>query len=82
MEGRPCPFRRYPMPGPYGQVNEACRRAGFAPDAVKKDVWLTRTGVGLVRRGMALVPASLRSLREGRWSTERRTNSHPRWGWG
>lgn len=56
---------RYPMPGLYGQVTEACRRAGFVPNAVQKDVWLMQTIVGLVAGGIgvALVPSSLRNLR-------------------
>lgn len=56
---------RYSMPGLYGQVTEACRRAGFAPRAVQKDVWLMQTIVGLVAGGIgvALVPASVRNLR-------------------
>jgi len=55
---------RYPMPGLYGQVTEACRQAGFVPKAVQKDVWLMQTIVGLVAGGIgvALVPASLRNL--------------------
>ncbi len=56
---------RYPMPGLYGQVTEACRLAGFVPKAVQKDVWLMQNIVGLVAggAGVALVPASLRNLR-------------------
>lgn len=56
---------RYQMPGLYGQVTEACRQAGFAPNAVQKDVWLMQTIVALVAGGMgvALVPASVRNLR-------------------
>lgn len=52
------------MPGLYGQVTEACRQAGFVPQAVQKDVWLMQTIVGLVAGGMgvALVPASLMNL--------------------
>jgi DNA-binding transcriptional LysR family regulator len=55
---------RYQMPGLYGQVTEACRQAGFVPNAVQKDVWLMQTIVGLVAggTGVALVPASLRNL--------------------
>ncbi|QYJ14819.1 HTH-type transcriptional regulator BenM [Rubrobacter xylanophilus DSM 9941] len=55
---------RYPMPGLYGQVTEACRAAGFEPKAVQKDVWLMQTIVGLVAGGIgvALVPASVRNL--------------------
>jgi DNA-binding transcriptional LysR family regulator len=58
--------RRYSMmPGLHGQVIEACRNAGFAPEAVQKDVWLMQTIVGLVAGGIgvALVPESLRNLR-------------------
>lgn len=55
---------RYRMPGLHGQVLEACREAGFEPDAVQKEVWLMQTIVGLVAGGIgvALVPASLRNL--------------------
>jgi DNA-binding transcriptional LysR family regulator len=55
---------RYRMPGLYGQVVEACRQAGFVPQAVQKEVWLMQTIVGLVAGsiGVALVPASLRNL--------------------
>lgn len=58
------PARYGGMPGLHGQVTEACRRAGFEPDAVQKDVWLMQTIIGLVAggRGVALVPASLRNL--------------------
>jgi DNA-binding transcriptional LysR family regulator len=58
------PARYQRMPGLYGQVNEACRQAGFVPKAVQKDVWLMQTIVGLVAGGIgvALVPASLRNL--------------------
>ena len=44
---------------------EACRRAGFFPRAVQKNVWLMQTIVGLVASGLgvALVPASLQNLR-------------------
>lgn len=56
---------RHQMPGLYGQVTEACRQAGFTPNAVQQDVWLMQTIVGLVAggRGVALVPASLQNLR-------------------
>lgn len=59
----PASYRR--MPGLYAQVTEACRQAGFTPNAVQKDVWLMQTIVGLVAgsMGVALVPASLRNLR-------------------
>lgn len=55
---------RYRMPGLHGQVLEACREAGFVPEAFQKDVWLMQTIVGLVAGGVgvALVPASLRNL--------------------
>lgn len=58
----PASYQR--MPGLYGQVTEACRQAGFTPNAVQKDVWLMQTIVGLVAGGIgvALVPASLRNL--------------------
>lgn len=54
----------YRMPGLYGQVTEACRQAGFVPNAVQKDVWLMQTILGLVAGGIgvALVPASLQNL--------------------
>lgn len=56
---------RYQMPGLYAQVTEACRAAGFTPEAVQKDVWLMQTIVGLVagELGVSLVPASLRNFR-------------------
>lgn len=59
----PARYRR--MPGLYEQVTDACRRAGFTPDAVQKDVWLMQTIVGLVAGGIgvALVPASVQNLR-------------------
>ncbi|MGF1472113.1 MAG: LysR substrate-binding domain-containing protein [Rubrobacteraceae bacterium] len=59
------PARYRLMPGLYGQVTEACRQAGFVPNAVQKDVWLMQTIVGLVASsiGVALVPSSLRNLR-------------------
>ncbi len=59
----PARYRR--MPGLYGQVTEACRQAGFTPNAVQKDVWLMQTIVGLVAGGIgvALVPASVQNLR-------------------
>ena len=59
------PARYQRMPGLYGQVTEACRQAGFTPNAVQKDVWLMQTIVGLVAGniGVALVPASVRNLR-------------------
>jgi DNA-binding transcriptional LysR family regulator len=52
------------MPGLYGQVTEACRQAGFTPNAVQKDVWLMQTIVGLVAGGIgvALVPSSLQNI--------------------
>lgn len=55
---------RYRMPGLHGQVVEACREAGFVPEAVQKEVWLMQTIIALVAGGMgvALVPASLRNL--------------------
>ena len=58
------PARYQLMPGLYGQVTEACRQAGFVPNAVQKDVWLMQTIVGLVAGsiGVALVPASLQNL--------------------
>jgi DNA-binding transcriptional LysR family regulator len=58
------PARYQRMPGLYGQVTEACRQAGFVPEAVQKDVWLMQTIVGLVAGGIgvALVPSSLRNL--------------------
>ncbi|HET7479559.1 MAG TPA: LysR family transcriptional regulator [Rubrobacteraceae bacterium] len=54
---------RYRMPGLHGQVLEACRDAGFEPEAVQKEVWLMQTIVALVAGGIgvALVPASVRN---------------------
>jgi DNA-binding transcriptional LysR family regulator len=59
------PARYQKMPGLYGQVTEACRQAGFTPNAMQKDVWLMQTIVGLVAggTGVALVPSSLQNLR-------------------
>jgi DNA-binding transcriptional LysR family regulator len=59
----PARYRR--VPGLYGQVTDACREAGFTPNAVQKDVWLMQTIVGLVAGGIgaALVPASVQNLR-------------------
>ena len=58
------PARYQRMPGLYGRVTEACRQAGFTPNAVQKDVWLMQTIVGLVAGGMrvALVPSSLQNI--------------------
>jgi DNA-binding transcriptional LysR family regulator len=58
------PARHRYMPGLYGQITELCRRAGFTPHAVQKDVWQMQTIVGLVGSGIgvALVPASFRDL--------------------
>jgi DNA-binding transcriptional LysR family regulator len=55
---------RYKMPGLHAQVIEACRQAGFAPQAVQKDIWLMQTIIGLVAGGLgvALVPSSLRKV--------------------
>jgi DNA-binding transcriptional LysR family regulator len=52
------------MPGLLAQVIDTCRRAGFEPVAVQKDVWLMQTIVGLVAAGLgvALVPASVENL--------------------
>ena len=52
------------VPACYGHIMEACRRAGFFPKAVQKDVWLMQTIVGLVAGGLgvALVPASIQNL--------------------
>jgi DNA-binding transcriptional LysR family regulator len=52
------------VPACYGHIMEACRRAGFFPKAVQKDVRLMQTIVGLVAGGLgvALVPASLQNL--------------------
>ncbi len=58
------PARYQKMPGLYGRVTEACRQAGFTPNAVQKDVWLMQTIVGLVAGGIgvALVPSSLQNI--------------------
>jgi DNA-binding transcriptional LysR family regulator len=55
---------RHQVPACYGYIMEACRRAGFVPGAVQKNVWLMQTIVGLVAGGLgvALVPASLQNL--------------------
>ncbi|HZV74120.1 MAG TPA: LysR family transcriptional regulator [Conexibacter sp.] len=56
---------QYRVPGLHAQVTEACRRAGFTPKAVQKDVWQIQTIVGLVAAGIgvALVPASAETMR-------------------
>ena len=56
---------QHQVPACYGHIMEACRRAGFFPKAVQKDVWLMQTIVDLVAGGLgvALVPASLKNLR-------------------
>jgi DNA-binding transcriptional LysR family regulator len=58
------PARYQRMPGLHGQVTEACRQAGYVPNAVQKDVWLMQTIVGLVAAGIgvALVPSSLQNI--------------------
>lgn len=55
---------RHRMPGLNARVLDACRAAGFEPEAVQKDVWLTQTMLGLVAAGIgvALVPASAENL--------------------
>jgi len=75
----PARYRR--MPGLYGQVTEACRQAGFTPNAVQKDVWLMQTIVGLVAGGIgvALVPASSRTSAARASSTRRCPASPPLW---
>jgi DNA-binding transcriptional LysR family regulator len=56
---------QHQLPACYGQIIQTCRRAGFLPKAVQKDVSLMQTIVGLVAGGLgvALVPASLQNLR-------------------
>ena len=58
------PARHRYMPGVYGQITALCRRAGFTPNVVQKDVWQMQTILGLVGGGIgvALVPASFRDL--------------------
>lgn len=55
---------RHRMPGLNARVLAACRRAGFEPLAVQKDVWLLQTIMGLVAAGLgvALVPGSAQQL--------------------
>jgi DNA-binding transcriptional LysR family regulator len=55
---------RHRMPGLNARVLDACRRAGFTPVAVQKEVWLMQTVLGLVAAGLgvALVPASVENL--------------------
>jgi DNA-binding transcriptional LysR family regulator len=55
---------RHQVPACYGYIMEACRRAGFFPKAVQRNVWLMQTIVGLVAGGLgvALVPSSLQKL--------------------
>ena len=56
---------RYGTAGLYSEVVDVCRRAGFEPVAVQKDVWLMQSIVGLVAAGIgvALEPASVQNLR-------------------
>jgi DNA-binding transcriptional LysR family regulator len=58
------PARHRRMPGLYGRITDLCRRAGFTPRTVQKEVWLMQTILGLVAGGIgiALVPASLRKF--------------------
>lgn len=53
---------RHHMPGLHARVLAACRRAGFEPEPVQRDVWLMQTVLGLVAAGLgvALVPESIR----------------------
>jgi len=55
---------RHHMPGLHARVLAACRRAGFEPEPVQRDVWLLQTVLGLVAAGVgvALVPQSVRGL--------------------
>lgn len=55
---------RHHMPGLNARVLDACRGAGFEPQAVQKDVWLMQTVLGLVAAGLgvALVPSSVQRL--------------------
>lgn len=56
---------RYGTAGLYAEVVDLCRRAGFDPMPVQKDVWLMQSIVGLVAAGIgvALEPASVQNLR-------------------
>jgi DNA-binding transcriptional LysR family regulator len=56
---------RYGVSGLYSEVVSVCRRAGFLPVAVQKEVWLMQTIIGLVAAGLgvALEPASVQNLR-------------------
>lgn len=55
---------RHHMPGLHARVLDACRTAGFEPNAVQEDVWLMQTALGLVAAGIgiALVPGSTEQL--------------------
>jgi DNA-binding transcriptional LysR family regulator len=55
---------RHHMPGLNARVLDTCRRAGFAPEPVQRDVWLMQTVLGLVAGGLgvALVPSSVQHL--------------------
>ncbi|MBB4665187.1 LysR substrate-binding domain-containing protein [Conexibacter arvalis] len=55
---------RHHMPGLNARVIDACRRAGFEPQPVQRDVWLMQTVLGLVAAGIgvALVPSSVQRL--------------------
>lgn len=55
---------RHGMPGLRGLVLAACREAGFDPEPVHQDIWLSQTMLGLVAGGLgvALLPGSVRRL--------------------
>jgi DNA-binding transcriptional LysR family regulator len=57
--------RRHAAPGMYGNVLDACHRAGFAP-LVVAEVEQMLTGINLVAAGVgiSLVPASIREIRQ------------------
>jgi DNA-binding transcriptional LysR family regulator len=57
--------RRHAAPGMYGNVLEACHRAGFTP-LVVAEVEQMLIGINLVAAGVgiSLVPASIREIRQ------------------
>lgn len=57
--------RRHAAPGMYGNVVEACHKAGFEP-LVVAEVEQMLTGINLVAAGVgiSLVPASIREIRQ------------------
>jgi DNA-binding transcriptional LysR family regulator len=64
---------RHGMPGLRGRVLAACREAGFEPETIHQDVWLSQTILGLVASGLgvALLPRSVERLQRAGVVTRR-----------